>query len=262
VDMDLDGRVVAVTGGSSGVGLATIRRLHGEGALIATCARDGNRLAKAMSDLGIPSDRLHTTVADVRDIAQVEQFVEGALNQFGRIDGLVNNAGRSLMKGLRDTTAQDWRDELDLKFQGVLNTTSAALEALRATGAGAIVNINAVLSVQPEPALVATSAARAGVLNLSRSMASEYARDNIRVNSVCLGLIDTGQWLRRFEASRSSLTYEEWQGELAAERRIPLGRLGTADEVAALVVFLLSPRASYITGAAYDVSGGINRGVH
>lgn len=262
MDLHLTDKVVVVTGGSSGVGLATVRALHDEGALIATCSRDPDNLHAAVESVGVPPERILAQVADVRSSREVDSFIQATIRKFGRIDGLVNNAGRSLMKTIHETSADEWADELDLKFKGILNPSSAALDALATTGDGAIVNINAVLSVQPEPILVATSAARAGVLNLSKSMAVAYADRGIRVNSVCLGLIDTGQWRQRYDASGSTNSYLEWQGELAADRKIPLGRLGSADEVANLIVFLLSDRASYITGCAYDVAGGINRGVH
>ncbi|MGW4173505.1 SDR family oxidoreductase, partial [Streptomyces chartreusis] len=179
----------------------------------------------------------------------------------GRLDGLVNNAGQSRMKRLDETTAEDWRDELELKFAGVLNPLSAARPHLRASDAAAVVNVNAVLAKQPETRLITTSAARAGILNLSKSLATELAAEGIRVNSVCLGLVDTGQWTRRHAAADSGLTYEEWQAELAADRGIALGRLGRAEEVAYAIVALLSPRASYITGTSIDVCGGVGRGI-
>jgi NAD(P)-dependent dehydrogenase (short-subunit alcohol dehydrogenase family) len=163
------------------------------------------------------------------------------------------------MKSLSEASVEDFRDELDLKFAGVLNTVTAALPLLRRSPVSAIVNINAVLAKQPEPRLVTTSAARAGLLNLTRSMSLEYAADGIRVNSVCLGLVDTGQWRRRYESAETDLTFAEWEKEIAADRGIALGRFGSADEVAAMVVTLLSPRASYVTGASLDVCGGVAR---
>jgi NAD(P)-dependent dehydrogenase (short-subunit alcohol dehydrogenase family) len=163
------------------------------------------------------------------------------------------------MLGLGQATVDDFRDELDLKFASVLNTMSAALPWLERSDAASVVTINAVLARQPEPRLVTTSAARAGLLNLTKSMAIEYAPAGVRVNSVCLGLVDTGQWRRRYEATDRSRSYEEWEREIAADRGIALGRFGAADEVAAMVVTLLSPRASYVTGAALDVCGGVSR---
>ncbi|MFI6658732.1 SDR family oxidoreductase [Streptomyces sp. NPDC050523] len=262
MDLGLADRTVLVTGGSSGVGLATVRALLDEGANVATCGRDADRLAKAAAHLGAGADRLFRGVCDVRDADAVGDFVGRAAAHFGgHLDALVNNAGQSRMKPLDETTAEDWRDELELKFAGVLNPLAASRSYLRASDAAAIVNVNAVLAKQPETRLITTSAARAGILNLSKSLATELASDGIRVNSVCLGLIDTGQWTRRHEAADSGLGYEEWQAGIAADRGIALGRLGRAEEVAYAIVSLLSPRASYITGTSIDVCGGVGRGI-
>ncbi|EHN73029.1 SDR family oxidoreductase [Streptomyces coelicoflavus] len=262
MDLGLADRTVLVTGGSSGVGLATVRALLDEGARVATCGRDADRLAKAAAGLGAGRDRLYTGVCDVRDADAVRDFTERAADRLGgRLDGLVNNAGQSRMKPLDETTADDWRDELELKFAGVLHPLAAARGLLRASDAAAIVNVNAVLAKQPETRLITTSAARAGILNLSTSLARELAPEGIRVNSVCLGLVDTGQWTRRHAVADSGLTYEEWQAEIAADRGIALGRLGRAEEVAYAIVSLLSPRASYITGTSIDVCGGVGRGI-
>jgi NAD(P)-dependent dehydrogenase (short-subunit alcohol dehydrogenase family) len=259
MDLLLDGRTVLVTGGSSGVGLATVAGLVDEGANVVTCARRLDVLEKALADRGLPEDRVLARACDVRDEHAVRALVAAAEDRFGGLDGLVNNAGQSRMKPLGEATLADFRDELDLKFAGVLNTTTHALPLLRRSSAAAVVTVNAVLAKQPEPRLVTTSAARAGLLNLTKSMASEYAADGIRVNSVCLGLIDTGQWRRRYEAAATGRSFAEWERAIAADRGIVLGRFGTADEVAAMVLTLLSPRASYVTGASLDVCGGVSR---
>lgn len=260
MDLRLKGHRILVTGGSSGVGLATVRTLLAEGARVATCGRRADALAEALDGLAGP-DTLYHAPCDVTDEAAVRAFTENAAARLGGLDGLVNNAGASRMKPFAETTADDWRDELELKFFGVLNPLNAALPHLRASGNASVVNINAVLAKQPETALMTTSAARAGILNLSTSLSKELAPDGIRVNSVCLGLVDTGQWERRYAASGSPLDYPAWQAELAADRGIALGRLGNADEVAYAVTALLSPRASYITGTTIDVCGGVNRAV-
>ncbi|GAB2737441.1 SDR family oxidoreductase [Salinifilum aidingensis] len=258
MDLGFTGRAVVVTGASSGVGLATARMLLAEGARVAACARDGDRLERA---LGGADGTLHTAACDVTDEAAVRAFVEQVAERFGGVDGVVNNAGRSLMARAEETGAQQWRDEFDLKICGVLHLVRAALPWLRRSDAGAVVNVNAILARQPEPRLAATSAARAALLNLTKTLASDLAADAVRVNSVCLGLIDTGQWRRRHEESDSALDFTDWSAELAADRGIPLGRLGTAEEVAYAVASLLSPRASYITGSSLDVGGGIARHV-
>ena len=257
MDLGLTDRTVLVTGGTSGVGLATVRMLLEEGARVATCGRDPERLAWATAELGA-GERLFTAPCDVRDAAAVRDFARATAERYGGVDGLVNNAGQSRMKSFADCTAQDWQDELGLKFDGVLNPLHATLPWLRAATAPAVVNVNAVLAKEPSPRLITTSAARAGILNLSKSLSMELAEDGIRVNSVCLGLVDTGQWERRYAASGSALDYQEWQAELAADRGISLGRLGLAHEVAYAITALLSPRASYVTGTTLDVCGGVS----
>jgi NAD(P)-dependent dehydrogenase (short-subunit alcohol dehydrogenase family) len=259
MDLQLSGRTVLVTGGSSGVGLATVAALLDEGARVVTCARDLDRLEKALADIGAPEDQVQAAACDVRKPAEVEHTVRAGVRRFGGLDGVVNNAGQSRMLGLDKATVDDFRDELDLKFSSVLNTMSAALPWLERSDAASVITINAVLARQPDPRLVTTSAARAGLLNLTKSMATEYAASGVRVNSVCLGLVDTGQWRRRYRATDGSQSYEEWERDIASDRGIALGRFGTADEVAAMVVTLLSPRASYVTGAALDVCGGVSR---
>lgn len=256
MDLGLNERAYVVTGASSGVGLATARLLLTEGCSVAACARDGDRLGEALGPTG---DRLLTSAADVRDPGAIAEFVEAAGNRFGRLDGLVNNAGGSLLASLENTSRDQWRAELELKVFSVLNTVAAALPLLRASEAGAIVNVNAILARQPESRLAATSAARAALLNLTRTLAADLGPDGIRVNSVCLGLIDTGQWRRRHASSESGTDYQRWSARLAADRGIPLGRLGTAAEVAFPIVTLLSPLSGYITGAALDVGGGVGR---
>lgn len=260
MDMCLDDAVVMVTGGSSGVGLATVQLLLEEGAAVATCGRSADRLASALDPLRADvGDRLFWQACDVRESGAVSALVQATVGRFGRLTGLVNNAGQSRVSTFATTSTDDWRDELELKLLSVVNTVSAAQPYLAAAEAAAIVNVNSVLARQPEPHLVATSAARAGVLSLSRSLAAELAPAGIRVNSVNLGLIDTGQWQRRYEAAETELTYERWSAAIAADRGIQLGRFGRADEVAALIVTLLSPRSSYVTGGSVDVGGGVHR---
>lgn len=264
-DLALDGRVVLVTGGSSGVGLATVEDLLSAGANVVTCARDGDRLTAATGELA-GSDRLLARPCDVRDADQVAGLVAVGIERFGRLDGVVNNAGQSLMRPFDQTAWDEWQAEFELKFSPVLNTVTAARPHLSASpGGGTVVNVNAVLARQPEPRLAATSAARAGLLNLTRTLAADLAAEQIRVNSVLLGLIDTGQWRRRFDEQKpvgptgQPASWEEWQADLASDRGIGLGRLGTASEVSFVITMLSSPRASYVTGTSIDVAGGVGR---
>ncbi|ROZ98097.1 SDR family oxidoreductase [Gordonia sp. OPL2] len=258
MDLQLTGRRILITGASSGIGLATARLLAEEGARLALCARDEHRLRAATADLAAVTDVVLAS-CDVTDRVSVDAFVDTAVEQLGGIDGVVCNAGRSLMRTLDETTDDEIREEFDLKIFGALNVVRAARPALSRSDAGSVVIVNAILSRQPELRLAVTAAARAGLLNLSRSLAGDLAADDIRVNSVLLGLVDTGQWQRRFHESGSSDDFDAWSAEIARDRGIALGRFGTADELAFPVTTLLSPRNSYMTGAALDVGGGVHR---
>ena len=142
---------------------------------------------------------------------------------------------------------------------GAWNVIRAARPHLTASPTASVVNVNAILARQPETRLAITSAARAALLNLTSTLSRELGPEGIRVNSVALGLVDTGQWRRRYEAAETGQTYEAWSTDIAAERGIALGRFGRAEEVAFPIVTLLSPLSSYCTGATIDVGGGVSR---
>jgi NAD(P)-dependent dehydrogenase (short-subunit alcohol dehydrogenase family) len=262
MDLGLKGRTAVVTGGTSGVGLATVRALLDEGCQVAFCGRDAGRLAEAEAQLRkqFPDAPLIAFPCDVLDAAQVESFALTVTEAFGACDVLINNAGTSRVSTFSDTSDEAWIEENRLKLFGVIYPTRAFRSLLEVSAAAAIVNVNSLLSLQPEPHLVATSAARAGLLNLTKSMAVELAPHGIRVNSVLLGTIESGQWQRRFEKQgKPGESYEDYLKRLATEKRIPLGRFGEPAEVANAMVFLASSAAAYTTGASIDVSGGIAR---
>lgn len=258
MDLQLSGRVVVVTGASSGVGLATTRYLVQEGARVVASARDLPRLRQAVGDLPGPG-AVRAVACDVTDRDGVEAMVAEGVDAFGGVDGVVCNAGRSVMASLSDTSDEQIREEFDLKIFGAWNVIRAARKHLAASDAASVVNVNAILAKQPEARLAVTSAARAALLNLTRTLSQELGPEGIRVNSVALGLVDTGQWRRRYDAAGTSLGYDEWSAEIAADRGISLGRFGRAEEVAFPIVTLLSPLSGYCTGATIDVGGGVSR---
>lgn len=261
MDLGLKGLRAVVTGGTSGIGLATARLLLAEGCKVALCGRDAERLAAAAGPLGRKyGDAVLAERCDVLDRAQVETFRDAVVARFGGADILVNNAGQGRVSTFADTADEAWGDEFRLKFFSVIYPTRAFVPALAKSKSAAVVVVNSLLARQPEPHMVATSALRAGVQNLAKSMSVEFAPKGVRVNAILLGIVDSGQWQRRYEAqAKGDETKEQWMARLAKEKGILVGRLGRPEEAAAAIAFLASPAASFITGAALEVAGGVSR---
>ncbi|NPT58016.1 SDR family oxidoreductase [Paraburkholderia elongata] len=268
IQIDLTGQVAVVTGGSSGIGLATAELFLRAGASVAICGRDSERLAQAEASLKaqFPDAKLLAQTCDVLDADEVNAFAQAVQTRFGRTDMLVNNAGQGRVSTFVDTTDDAWREELDLKYFSVIRPTRAFLPMLRdASGSdntAAVVCVNSLLALQPEPHMVATSSARAGVLSLIKSLAVELAPQRIRVNSILIGIVESGQWRRRFaKEAQPGQNWEDWTAELARKKNIPLGRFGRPEEAAQALFYLATTLSSYTTGSHIDVSGGVARHV-
>lgn len=258
MDLGLAETVALVTGGSAGIGLATARVFLEEGARVAILARGEERLRAAAGSLArdFGEDRVFAAPCDVLESVALDRFARQTAERFGGIDHLIANAGGGRVSTFASTSDEDWRGELDLKFFSVIRPLRAVLPSMRARGGGRVVIVNAILARQPEPHMVATSAARAGVLNLAHSLARELAPDRVLVNTVCLGLIESEQWRRRHQERAPDLTEDAYFRQLADEREIPLRRMGTPREVAGSIAFLCSRFAAYTTGATLDIGGG------
>ena len=252
LDLGLDGKVALITGGSDGLGRAAAARLLAEGARVAICARRRPHLEAAAAELRAQSGgEVLAITADVARAAGCRRFVEEAAAAFGGVDILLNNAGTSAAQGLEDLDDVAWQADIELKLMAAVRLCRAVIPIMRARGGGAIVNTTIVGGKAPAARALPTSVTRAAGINLTKSLANEYAKDNIRVNTICLGLIKSAQWQRR----AGNRPVEELYAEIA--KRVPLGRVGEAEEYADLVAFLVSQRAAFITGTAINLDGGM-----
>ena len=252
LDLGLEGKVALITGGSDGLGRAAAARLVAEGARVAICARRGPHLEAVAAELrAATGGEVEPVVADVSRAEDCRRFVEAAVRAFGGVDILVNNAGTSAAHGLDEVDDAAWQADIDLKLMAAVRLCRAVIPLMRQRGGGAIVNTTIVGGKAPAARSLPTSVTRAAGINLTKSLAHEYAKDGIRVNTICLGLLKSAQWERRAGDRPVADLYAE------IARRVPLGRLGEAEEYADLVAFLVSARAAFITGTAINLDGGM-----
>lgn len=248
--MRLQDKVVVVTGGASGIGLATVERCLAEGAkvVIADIAISGGPARASEQDARYPG-RCEFIAVDVTSTEQVNRLVDETLARFGRLDGVFNNAGIGGMSPAQDYKDEDFLRIIDINLNGVFRVARAALRPMYDQGSGSIVNCASILGVFGQSHTAAYTAAKGGVVNLTRTLALEGAPKGVRVNSIGPGYIDT--------PLLKDLDPEMRQALISLH---PVGRLGKPEEVANAALFLLSDEASFITGANLLVDGGFTAG--
>jgi 3-oxoacyl-[acyl-carrier protein] reductase len=262
MDLGLTGKVALVAGASQGMGRAAAFGFAREGAKVGICARGEAALnaAAEMIRKQTGADVL-ATAADMSQAEDIRRFVNEAAERFGRLDVIVNNAGGPPPGEFMKFTDEDWHNAFRLSFMSTMRMTREAVPHMRKVGGGRVINITSYSVKEPIAGLVLSNAIRSAVIGLAKSLSRELARDNILINNVCPGRIDTerAQKLNKARAERLNRPVEEINKEMAAE--IPLGRYGTAEEAADLIVFLASERASYVTGTTIQIDGGLVRGI-
>jgi 3-oxoacyl-[acyl-carrier protein] reductase len=236
-------RVYVILGGTGGIGSAVARQLVADGASVALAARGAERLESLAREFG----DVTTGVLDATSIAEVEQFVRSVADAQGRVDGIVNCVGSILLKAAHQTSEDEWRQTIAANLDSAFATVRAGAKVMARTG-GSIVLMASTAATVGLPSHEAIAAAKAGVAGLARSAAATYATKGIRVNAVAPGLVDTPM--------SAGITGNEMMLR-ASTAMHPLGRIGRADEVASLIVWLLSEHGSWVTGQVIGIDGGL-----
>jgi 3-oxoacyl-[acyl-carrier protein] reductase len=260
MDFGLTGRVCVVTGASRGIGREAARQLCGEGASVLLVARGEKELAAAAAECEAAGGRAAHLVLDVTEDDAGERMLAAATERFGSLDVLVNNAGTAKWRQIEDVPDDDWRLQFELNVMAALRAMKAAVPGMAERGWGRVVNVASTAGKRPSAAMPEYSVAKAAQLSLSRLFADRYAADGVLVNAVCPGPVESELWMEpgglldQSQEMSGAASREEALGAAGAKR--PIGRLATAGEIAAAIVFLCSERASYVAGAAWSVDGG------
>jgi NAD(P)-dependent dehydrogenase (short-subunit alcohol dehydrogenase family) len=259
MDVRMDGRVAVITGASTGLGLAMAKEFAASGGSVALLARKADVLATAKAEVqkaaGKSNGRFEAYSCDVSKAAPIADTFKKVVADFGKVDIVVNNAGISHAKPFDTVTDEDWQGDLDLKLFAAIRLCRAALPGMRERKWGRIVNVLNIGAKAPGANSTPTSVSRAAGLALTKAMSQENAQHGVMVNAMLVGLIESDQWARRHKtAAGAGKTYEEFLKGMAG--RIPLGRMGKAEEFARWACFLCSDAGSFITGVAINVDGG------
>ena len=247
---DLSGKAAVITGGNGGIGLGIALGLAGAGADVMIAARNRDKTDAAVAQARELGVRAVGATVNVQREGEVADMIQAAMNEFGRLDILVNNAGIGIRKAPQDYTLEDWNLIMDINLTGTFLPCREAYPHMAAAGGGKIINIGSMTSIFGHDLVMPYSASKGGVVQLTKSLATAWAKDNIQVNAILPGWIETDMT----EPLRTEESFRERFDLISA--RIPSGRWGTPDDMAGTAVFLAAAASDYVTGASIPIDGG------
>ncbi len=259
MQVDMTGRTALVTGGSKGLGLATAEKMAQNGAHVAIVARDSAGLAQARARIleRTPGATVLTVAADVARADDIRAIHEAVVKEFGRVDILVNNAGQRAAAPFADITDEAWGADIQLKLMACVRLTRCVWPAMISNRWGRVINVLNTYAKTPVGGSAPTAVTRAAQMALTKVLAHEGGPHNVLVNALLVGLVKTDQVVRQHRDSGSPLGLDDFMTLQATNHRVPLGRMGEAEEFANLACFLASGAGSYINGTAINVDGGM-----
>ena len=258
MDLGIKGRSAIVTGGSRGIGRETARQFMEEGVRVTICGRNAETLERTRAELANETGGdIQAVVADTMKQHDVERLVESARQRYGTVDILVNNAGQMYSGRFAVMTEGGLKEQFETKIFGFLRTIRLVYPMMKARRWGRIVNLIGGAGKEPDPYMFGSGITNSGLLNITKSLSAEFGEDNVLVNAVCPGWVDTNLWRRNAQGLAQELGVQsEEEARRQAARKNSLNRFGKPEELANAIVFLCSERASYITGVSLNLDGG------
>jgi 3-oxoacyl-[acyl-carrier protein] reductase len=258
MDLGIKGRAALVTGGSRGIGRETARQFLEEGVRVMICGRNAESLERTRAELAqATGGEIHALVADTMKESDIVRLVDAAKNRFGTIDILVNNAGQMYSGRFAAMTDAGLKEQFETKIFGFLRTIRLVHPMMKAQHWGRIVNLIGGAGKEPDPYMFGSGITNSGLLNITKSLSTEFGEDNVLVNAVCPGWVDTNLWRRNAQGLAAELgAKSEDEARRLAARKNAVNRFGKPEELANAIVFLCSERASYITGVSLNLDGG------